>query len=105
MNKIPISLIVLALLIFGAIILQIFLSKKESKWLGLILPSITFLYSLIIVLGQLMYVDTISFIFTALVVFIMANIPTIVLICIYFGCREKLKKKSELDKMKIEDLG
>lgn len=41
-------LIVMALLI-GAIFLQIFLSKKKSKWFGLILPTISFIYSLLMI--------------------------------------------------------
>lgn len=40
--------IVMALLI-GAIFLQIFLSKKKSKWFGLILPTISFIYSLLMI--------------------------------------------------------
>jgi len=37
--------------IVGGILLQIFLSRQESKWAGLILPIITFILSLIYVLN------------------------------------------------------
>jgi hypothetical protein len=36
--------------------------------------------------------------------FLISNIPTIVLLGIYFGCREKMKLRSQLDKMNIQDL-
>jgi len=32
------------------------------------------------------------------------NISTIILLAIYFGCREKLKRKAQLEKMNIQDL-
>ena len=40
----------IALIVYLAIlvVIQIFLSKAESKWMGLILPSLTFLCSLLI---------------------------------------------------------
>lgn len=41
------SLIFIGGLLVGGIFLQIFLSKKESVWLGLVLPVITFLFSLV----------------------------------------------------------
>ena len=40
-------MLILLLLIAGGIWLQIFLSKQESKWPGLILPMFTFLLSLV----------------------------------------------------------
>ncbi|MEG0728064.1 MAG: hypothetical protein RR420_00440 [Anaerovoracaceae bacterium] len=36
--------------------------------------------------------------------FLLNNIPTIVLLGIYFGSREKIKIRSQLDKMNIQDL-
>jgi len=39
----------------GLILLQIFLSKKENKWLGLILPITSFAFSLFIVLGMVVF--------------------------------------------------
>lgn len=51
------------------------MKPKGSKWFGLILPSVTFLFS-----------------------------PTIILLGIYFGCREKMNIRTQLDKMNIQDL-
>lgn len=94
------------LIIFvGAIALQVFLSKRESKFLGLILPIISVLNSLIIVLNIAGDAMTKTQILTALVsAFLIGNIPTIILMAIYFGIREKLKIESELDKTRIKDL-
>lgn len=90
----------------GGIFLQIFLSKKNSKWFGLILPAIAFLNSLLIILGLAVYDGMKSgeiFILVASA-FLLSNIPTIVLLGIYFGCREKMKLRAELEKMSIQDL-
>ena len=35
---------------------------------------------------------------------LLANIPTLVLLAIYWAVREKRRKRSELDKMNIDDL-
>ena len=42
----------------GAIALQIFLSKRQNKWLGLMLPIISLLCSVIILLGMVGYTVT-----------------------------------------------
>ncbi|MFC4805574.1 hypothetical protein [Filifactor villosus] len=36
--------------------------------------------------------------------FLVSNIPTIVLLTLYFGIRERMKIRSEIDKMNIKDL-
>ncbi len=94
------------LIIFvGAIALQVFLSKRESKFLGLILPILSVLNSLIIVLNIAGDAMTKTQILIALVsAFLIGNIPTIILMAIYFGIREKMKIKAELDKTRIKDL-
>jgi FtsH-binding integral membrane protein len=104
--NITVTLFFVLVLLVGGVFLQIFLSKKNSKWFGLILPAITFLYSLLMVLGLAVY-DGMSggeiFILIAST-FLLNNIPTIVLLGIYFGCREKMKLRAELEKMSIQDL-
>lgn len=106
MAKATIALFVVLILLVGGIFLQIFLSKKKSRWFGLILPAITFLYSLLMVLGVAVY-DGMSgreiFILIAST-FLISNIPTIVLLGIYFGCREKVRLRAQLEKMNIQDL-
>ncbi len=106
MANVTVTLFFVLVLLVGGVFLQIFLSKKNSKWFGLILPAITFLYSLLMVLGLAVY-DGMSggeiFILIAST-FLLNNIPTIVLLGIYFGCREKMKLRAELEKMSIQDL-
>lgn len=100
-------IILLFLIIFaGAIALQVFLSKKQNKFIGLILPTIAFLFSLIMVLN-VVFEETMTnwqVFFTLFSTFFIGNIPTIILLAIYFGIREKLKIESELDKTRIKDL-
>ena len=94
------------LLVFGVggIWLQIFLSKKESKWAGLILPIITFCISLIFVLGVANIGELSTVIVTVLSTFLLCNIPTAVLFAIYAACRGKRNKQKALDKMSVQDL-
>lgn len=130
-----VALVIILAVGVGAIVLQIYLSKKENKWFGLILPIISFCISLIAVFGIAAYTtttldaqvidengvviqnvepeasvstqqvqDTPSLIFSVGSVFLLYNIPTIVLLAIYFACREKIKRKKALDKMNIQDL-
>lgn len=106
MKNTTIMLFFVLVLLIGGIFLQIFLSKKKSRWFGLILPIITLLYSLLMVLGIAVYNGmTGGEIFMLITsTFLISNIPTIVLLGIYFGCREKMKIHSQLDKMNIQDL-
>jgi len=101
--SIPINSLILLVFIGGGIWLQIFLSKKESKWFGLILPFITFAYSLLMVFSIAVTDGMDIFGLIASTLFV-ANIPTIILLAIYFGCREKIKRKKALEKMNIQDL-
>jgi hypothetical protein len=121
--------ILIFLLIFGVavIALQIFLSRKESKWAGLILPIISFGVSLIALVGAVIFsvfteaselvadgeivertvtkitgIPTITG--TAVYVFLLYNIPTAVLLAIYAGCRGKRNRQRALEKMSVQDL-
>ncbi|MBE6906816.1 hypothetical protein [Marasmitruncus massiliensis] len=106
MRRTTFALIFVLLIMAGGIWLQIFLSKKNSKWFGLILPAISFAYSLLMVLSLIAYNGMtgwdifIRVLFTLLV----SNIPTLILVAIYFACREKIKLRKELDKMNVQDL-
>lgn len=106
MRMATLLLFVVLVFIVGGLLLQFFLSKRNSKWFGLILPSITFLYSLIMVFGIAVYEGMSGGEIAVLIgtTFLMSNIPTVVLLGIYFGCREKMKLRSQLDKMNIQDL-
>ena len=99
-----VSLLVLLVVVVGGILLQIFLSKRESKWPGLVLPAISFLWSLLYLFNLMDTGSMVQNILTALLTMLLANIPTLVLLAIYWAVREKLRKRSELDKMNIDDL-
>ena len=95
-------LFLLAVLV-GAILLQIFLSRRKSRWPGLVLPLLSLLYSLLMACSAVAYSEKIIWgpILTSL---ILGNIPTVILLAIYAACREKRRKRGELDKMQIKDL-
>ena len=89
--------------VVGGILLQILLSKRERKWPGLVLPLLSLLYSLLMACSAVAYSEKIIWgpILTSL---ILGNIPTVILLAIYAACREKRRKRGELDKMQIKDL-
>lgn len=104
--NIIISLILLLLICAIIIYLQVYLSKKENKYLGLILPVISLILALLNVAGVATF-DSISQIENYMglfIAFLVANIPTIILVFIYLGIREKKNIRKELDKMNIRDL-
>ena len=103
MVRVTISLVFLLALLVGAVLLQIFLSKREGRWPGLILPLLSFLYSLVMALSAVAYNGGIPW-GPILASLILGNIPTVILLAIYFACREKFRKRSEPDKMHINDL-
>jgi hypothetical protein len=94
----------LILLVGGSIMLQIFLSRRENRWLGLILPMLTFLISFLYVLNVADIGDTASTVMAIVSVLLLPNIPTAVFLVIYFACRERYRLKRSLDKMKSQDL-
>ncbi|SHI21516.1 hypothetical protein SAMN02745823_03483 [Sporobacter termitidis DSM 10068] len=98
--------ILLLLLFIGSIFLQIFLSKKKTKWPGLILPTMFFIASIISIFtggtgteafGWHLGVNIIYTILTG-------SIPTATMLIIYFVCRDKLRKRQNIEKMNIQDL-
>ena len=91
-------LVFLLVLLAGGVCLQIFLSKRESRWPGLVLPLLAFLQNLM---------DTGSVsrnVLTVLVTLLAGNIPTLVLLAVYWAVREKRRVRDQLDKMKIDEL-
>jgi hypothetical protein len=99
-----IGLIIFVVIAAGVILLQIFLSKRESKWPGLILPVIFFCISLLAAFGTVIVDDISPFIEIVLMAFLLCNIPTCLLLAIYFICRSMQKKRKALDKMRAQDL-
>ena len=90
----------------GGIFLQIFLSKRDNKFLGLILPILCFLPSLVSTLNLacLPGMSAASIAGQVAMTLILGNLYTFVLLGIYFACREKIKKQRQLDKMNIPDI-
>ncbi|WP_325245165.1 hypothetical protein [Dysosmobacter sp.] len=99
-----VTLIVLLVLVVGGILLQIFLSKRESKWPGLVLPVISFLWSLLYLFNLMDTGSVVRNILMAILTILLTNIPTLVLLAIYWAVREKRRKRSEIEKMNIDDL-
>ena len=103
MAKVTIVLVFVLALLVGGVFLQIFLSKRESRWPGLILPLLSFLYSLLMACSAVAYNGGIPW-GPILASLVLGNIPTVILLAIYAACRERFRKRSELDKMNIKDL-
>lgn len=131
-----VNVLILIFLVAAIVVLQIYLAKKKNKWLGLILPLITFSISLMALLGVATFyqigsvriesqtitedgvvtkqisespveIDTsevMQSVFIAVYIFVLYNIPTIILLLIYKDGKKKLKKEIELEKMNIQDL-
>ena len=120
----------LAILV-GGVVLQVWLSKKESKWPGLILPLITFAIALVVTLNMVVFVEFVVLAETqfadgelvttmmpeesireeipgaignVIYMFLLMNIPTAILLIIYASFRGKRNRQSALEKMSIQDL-
>lgn len=91
----------------GLCVLEIFLSRMGNKYIGLILPAITFIYSLIALLSFAIFDEatTGEIVVSMLTTFLGTNLPTLILLGIYFLCRENMRRKRQLDKMNKQDLG
>ena len=151
MNNLPVNLMISVLFLVGiiavVIFIQIKLSQSKNKYFGLILPIISFLYSILVVLGIAAFsVTTITTTDSVMVseideqsgeiieeseeiieepeeivevrevdsnisgflnlsfIFLVTNIPTVVLSGVYVSERNKIKMKNDIEKMKISDL-
>ena len=109
MTGIP-ALILLALMLAtlaGLIALQIYLSRREGVWPGLILPILSLLISILMVLYMAVPTDATVWEAVSAVggTFLVGNIPTVIYLLIYFACRETQKRRRLLEKMNIQDLG
>ena len=78
--------------------------KRESRWPGLVLPLLTFLQSLLLVLNIIDTGSVSQNVLTVLVTLLTGNIPTLVLLAIYWAVREKRRVRDQIDKMKIDEL-
>ena len=98
------ALVLLLVFAVGGICLQIFLSRRESRWPGLVLPLLTFLYALLLVLNLRDTGSVSRNVLTVIVTLLVGNIPTLVLLAVYWAAREKRRVRRQMDKMKIDDL-
>ena len=74
--------------LIGIVLLQIFLSRTERKWPGLILPIISFLFGFLYPFNM----SAGTLIWQVFFVWLLGNIPTIIFLAIYFACRPKQKQ-------------
>lgn len=100
-------LLILLVVLAATIWLQVYLSKKNQPWPGLILPILSLLLSIFLILfmvvpeGENHSAGLLSIALT----FLAANIPTLVLLASYFGVRTRRSIKKQLNQMKSQDLG
>lgn len=126
--------LIIAAVFVGIIALEVWLSRRKSRWPGLIMPAITFMVSLFLALGVMLFSvggaatdvqvvdeETGEVVYQeqtveaepdwALgdaaqlgLVLLVGNIPTFVLLGAYYIGREKLRREKLLEKMNIQDL-
>lgn len=94
------NIIITLVILVGVLILHIFLSRMKSPIPGLILPILSFL--LATAFPFLMIRNSGGF-GSLLLTWLLANIPTLILLAIYFCCRPK-KAEDPITKMNIQDL-
>ena len=96
-------LIVLFFLWVVPAVLEVFLARTRSPIPGLVLPVLSF-SSLIPVLSVAAYGGIWQVIGTMVMILLIGNIMTLILLAIFFAVRHSRKKKSEMEKMNIQDL-
>jgi len=100
------NILIMLLMVGLVIVLQVFLSKSKSKIPGLIIPILFVMFSLISVanIGFSSHFTWIDMVGRILMLFVLSNIPTLILVSIYYVIRERSNINRQLDKMKIQDL-
>ena len=95
------NIIITLVILVGILILHIFLSRMKSPIPGLILPLLSFLPAT--AFPFLMILRSPGGFGSLLLTWLLANIPTLILLAIYFCCRPK-KAEDPITKMNIQDL-
>ncbi len=88
------NILIFLLLSIGLILLQIYLSKKISRFYGLILPSLTFILSIFTVLNLMLVEGETLFQFIIQVIYtlLLCNLPTFLFLVIYYHFHQKNKR-------------
>ena len=100
------SIVVIPTLLLSMVVpvlLQIFLSSRQNKWLGLILPAISLLTSLVLILNMAYFVSYRMYAVMAVILLL----PLTIFLLVYWLCRRHLKRKTvrdEMTQMNIQDL-
>lgn len=89
-----IRILIILIVVICVFLLQIVLSKMESRIPGLILPAV-------MILGYLPFMYAITG--GPNVLWLVAVLPIALLLLVYFLCRRK-SQKNQMEKMKIQDL-
>ena len=100
MKRFTVFMFIFIIIMFGLLVLQIFLSRAKNKFLGLIIPAVTLIYSFIATFGNMIYdgKNTLSIV----VVFIVFNIPTFILLAVYGATKSGMKKAEQAEKEKTK---
>ena len=128
------NMLLLAAVLAGIIALEVWLSRRKSRWPGLIMPIISFALSLLLVFdfvafsavsatselqvtdaetGEIIHQEqrveevsdwTLGDTVQLGILLLVGNIPTFVLLGTYYIGREKLRRDKLLEKMHIQDL-
>lgn len=101
MERIIFLVVFLIIFLILPFVLQFWLSNRESRYPGLVLPVMSFIFAVLTALGTAMY-DGDPYVLV--IPFLLCNIPTVIHLVIYFSCREKFNRKKRMDRMNIQDL-
>ena len=101
--------IILNLLLYLAVpvLLQVFLATRKNKWLGLILPILSTVISLLLILILLLNAISAPGLRNVVVLGVLSLVPPVVLFLIYWLCRRHMARKTardEMTQMNIQDL-
>lgn len=92
-----INFLTIVILPIGFILVQTLLSKNDSKYPGLIIPILNFLFSIVGIIQTPNLKKMLSG-------FIICNTTTVIALIILYICQRNIKKKNQITKMKIQDL-
>lgn len=115
--------------ILASFFAEVILSKKSNKWLGLIIPFVGFLISILLLIAYINWepasmkiedyngstlihsfeisaniLPSSTKIINCVILFVLLNIPTMIHLIIYAGFRKKMVSNAAINKMKLGDL-